>query len=96
MWAKLSLGPTLPKPGPILFTVFINDIPVDIASSIKIFADDTKIYNTTHHCDIIQSDLDKLAYWSEKWLLPFNVDKCKVLHYGKKTQNKIMRCMEIL
>jgi len=70
--------------GPMLFTIFINDIPVDIASSIKIFADDTKIYNTTHHCDIIQSDLDKLAYWSEKWLLPFNVDKCKVLHYGKK------------
>ena len=70
--------------GPILFTIFINDIPVDISSCIKIFADDTKVYNNAHLSHIIQSDLDRLAFWSEKWLLPFNVDKCKVLHYGKK------------
>ena len=65
--------------GPILFTIFINDIPVDISSCIKIFADDTKVYNNAHLSHIIQSDLDRLAFWSEKWLLPFNVDKSSAL-----------------
>jgi hypothetical protein len=31
--------------GPIFFTVFINDLPVVVHSLVKIFADDTKIYN---------------------------------------------------
>ena len=69
--------------GPILFTMFINDIPVDISSKVKIFADDTKIYNNTNNCNILQQDLFNLAQWSNKWLLPFNVDKCKVVHYGR-------------
>ena len=69
--------------GPILFTIFINDIPVDINSNIKIFADDTKLYNGAHLSNTIQEDIDKLIEWSNKWLLPFNTDKCKVLHYGK-------------
>ena len=69
--------------GPTLFTIFINDIPVDINSSIKIFADDTKLYNDAHLSNLIQNDLNKLVQWSNIWLLPFNIDKCKVLHYGK-------------
>ena len=32
---------------------------------------------------IIQEDLNHLLQWSNKWLLPFNIEKCKVLHYGK-------------
>ena len=51
--------------GPILFTIFINDIPGGIGSKIKIFADDTKIYNHTVNSNIIQNDLDILAQWSE-------------------------------
>ena len=30
----------------------------------------------------LQSDLDALALWSETWLMPFNENKCKVLHIG--------------
>ena len=83
-WANVISGiPQGSVLGPILFTIFINDIPVDIRSQIKIFADDTKIYNGAHQCKTLQDDLNKLSLWSNKWLLPFNVDKCKVLHYGK-------------
>ena len=32
---------------------------------------------------LIQEDLNHLLHWSNKWLLPFNIEKCKVLHYGK-------------
>jgi hypothetical protein len=33
--------------GPVLFTIFINDLPDCIQSSCKIFADDMKIYGKT-------------------------------------------------
>ena len=50
--------------GPILFTIFINDISDNIQSDCKIFADDTKIYNVTKNKDTIQKDLDALSEWS--------------------------------
>jgi endonuclease/exonuclease/phosphatase family metal-dependent hydrolase len=70
--------------GPILFTVFINDLPHDLNATCKIFADDTKIYETTENSQILQNDLYKLQDWSDEWNLYFNVNKCKVMHYGKR------------
>ena len=55
---------------------------MDIESNIKIFADDKKIYNSFNNVDILQEDLNKLVLWSDKWLLPFNIDKCRVINYG--------------
>ena len=52
------------------------------------FADDTKIYRPmTSHEDttIIQNDLDCLQRWSAKWLLNFNLHKCKVMSITKST-----------
>ena len=69
--------------GPILFTIFINDLPISISSHDTIFADDTKIYNTTDNTTVLQDDLQKLYEWSNTWLLPFNNDKCCILHVAK-------------
>jgi len=33
--------------------------------------------------DHLQLDLDKLCDWSRKWLLQFNISKCKMMHFGK-------------
>ena len=70
--------------GPILFTVFINDLPEGINSYCHIFADDTKIYNSAKNHDILQNDINELQEWTEKWCLYFNESKCKVMHAGKK------------
>ena len=70
--------------GPVLFTIFINDLPDNIKSTCKIFADDTKIYNTPDNNVTIQEDLYTLQEWSDRWNLYFNVQKCKVMHVGKK------------
>ena len=70
--------------GPTLFTIFINDLPNGIESLCKIFADDTKIYNSSTNHSKVQEDLDKVFEWSQTWQLPFNTSKCKCLHYGKK------------
>ena len=72
--------------GPILFIIFINDLPNEIRASIKIFADDTKIFKAIRSItDInhIQEDINRLVTWSLKWQLHFNKEKCKVVHYGK-------------
>ncbi len=83
-WIQVTSGiPQGSVLGPLLFTIFINDLPSEIRSHIKIFADDTKIYNSISNSNVLQDDLDKLLVWSRKWLLPFNVDKCKVIHYGR-------------
>ena len=69
--------------GPVLFTIFINDLPDDVNTSCKVFADDTKIYDDTSNHIKIQEDLYSMQKWTEKWNLYFNVQKCKVMHIGK-------------
>ncbi len=83
-WTDITSGiPQGSVLGPILFIIFINDLPISVTSHIKIFADDTKIYNSIDNSTLLQDDLNNLVAWSKKWLLPFNIDKCNVLHYGK-------------
>ena len=86
-WASVKSGiPQGSVLGPILFVIFINDLPDHLKSYTKIFADDTKIFNALESIDdptILQEDLMKLAQWSDKWQLPFNEAKCKIIHFGK-------------
>ena len=74
--------------GPVLFIIFINDLPDHVKSGCKIFADDTKIYNSTDKSEVIQGDIDALINWSKTWQLKFNVQKCNVLHIGKSNNNE--------
>jgi len=75
--------------GPVLFLIFINDLDSALISFILKFADDTKLFgivNTDEDKAAIQRDLSCLVEWSEKWLMPFNTDKCVVLHLGKNNK----------
>jgi len=36
---------------------------------------------------VLQVDLDIINTWFSDWLLCLNTKKCKVLHYGNKTQS---------
>ena len=72
--------------GPCLFIYFINDLPDVIEALSKIFADDTKAYKpifTRRDNDILQLSINNMVDWSDKWLLGFNSDKCKILYLGK-------------
>jgi len=71
--------------GPLLCLLYVNDLPDWIRSSIKMFADDTKLWtiiSVRNDNQKLPDDLRKLKDWSDKWLLKFNPDKCKVMHVG--------------
>ena len=92
-WAPVLSGiPQGSVLGPTLFVIYINDLPDVVESACKLFADDTKLYRQVRNQDdreLLQKDLESLMVWSDKWLMPFNENKCKSLHLGKaniKTQ----------
>ncbi|KAL5267521.1 hypothetical protein ACHWQZ_G004526 [Mnemiopsis leidyi] len=66
--------------GPLLFILFINDLPDCIKSTVKIFADDLKLIANLSDKTVVDDDLKCLEDWERKWLLKFNTSKCKVLH----------------
>ena len=86
-WIKVLSGiPQGSVLGPLLFIIFINDLPNSIKESIcRLFADDCKLYHSVISSDenTLQKDLDLLEEWSRIWQLPFNYDKCKVMHVGR-------------
>ena len=68
--------------GPVLFVIYINDLPECVKSNVFLFADDTNVFREIKDdsdVSFIQSDLNELFKWSETWLLKFHSDKCKVL-----------------
>lgn len=75
--------------GPLLFIIFINDLPDVLLSNCRLFADDTKIYNSTGNSNILQDDLLSLFAWSKDWELKFNISKCHILHIGEKNPKEI-------
>ena len=72
--------------GPILFVIFINDLPESVTSEAYLFADDTKIFRIIKNEEDrgeLQKDLNKLNQWSDDWLLKFHPQKCKYMTIGK-------------
>ena len=50
--------------GPLLFLIYVNDIPEWIRCSVKMFADDAKVWtriSTLEAGEVLQDDLNKLA-----------------------------------
>ena len=85
-WRKVTSGvPQGSVLGPLLFILYINDLPELVKTHCKLFADDAKIYkeiSSIKDLEDIQDDLYELCKWTAKWLLFFNLKKCKVMHLG--------------
>ena len=69
--------------GLILFLAYINDLPEQVRSRVRLFADDTAIYlaiSSLSDAKILQDDLSKLEQWEKSWGMNFNPAKRQVLH----------------
>ena len=52
--------------GPLLFILYVNDLPSEVSFFCKLFADDAKLYKDLQNLEdfeMIQNDLDKLCQW---------------------------------
>ena len=76
--------------GPLLFVIFINDLPDCVTSEAYLFADDTKIFQVIANEEDkgeLQKVLNWLDTWSKDWLLKFHPQKCKFMTIGKDEKN---------
>ena len=64
--------------GPILFILYINDLPEmsEVEDITKLFADDLKRYSMAENSKNVQTGLDKLSTWCSDWQLTLAPAKC--------------------
>ena len=71
--------------GPLLFVLYINDLPNTLVCHCKMFADDTKSFREitdVADMNLLQNDLHQMEKWSKTWLLQFHTGKCVVMSVG--------------
>lgn len=74
--------------GPLLFTIFINDLPDYLNNTMAfLFADDLKILRVIKSFSdvkLLQEDINRLLEWCDRNDMQFNVKKCSQITFTRK------------
>ena len=69
------------NPGSTSFFVYINDLPNELKSNVKLFADDTSLFTIVKDkngsANILNNDLLLISQWADTWKMLFNPDPSK-------------------
>jgi ribonuclease P/MRP protein subunit RPP40 len=80
--------------GPLLFLIYINDLPTNLITTVNQFADDTTLLETittpTESIRKINLDLQKIREWALQWRVTFNPDKTYFLRISNKQIKPIL------
>ena len=89
--------------GPLLFLIYINDMPSQVSKGtcIRLFADDCLVYQHIQNVNdqtILQQDLDYLHNRAVRWGMTFNPSKCYIMHItrGRRLYKFYQMCGTIL
>ena len=84
--------------GPLLFLIYINDLPNELKSNAKLFADDTSLFtivkDKTESANILCNDLSEISKWTSDWKMLFNPDPCKPAQevvFSRKKKTKVIQ-----
>jgi hypothetical protein len=74
--------------GPILFLLYVNDLPEVVTdASVSLFADDSKLYVICPKNCVSDPNLSKsltnVHDWAETWQLQLSLPKCSIFCFGK-------------
>lgn len=78
--------------GPLLFNIFINDLPLLLSCYTLMYADDVKLYlavKSTNDCAFLQRNIDIFTQWCHQNKLKVNAAKCKIMSFHR-TKNPII------
>ena len=65
--------------GPILFMMYMNDLPSVVKNALKIFTNSTNVYNTVSEANeviMLQTDLDSIVHRADYPSIQGNVNPC--------------------
>ena len=87
-WESVTSGvPQGTVLAPVLFVIYINDLPDQVKSMFKLYADDSKLgakIENLNDCIQLQEDLDSVINWANEWQMTFNINKCHSVHFSNK------------
>ena len=93
VWSQVKSGvPQGSVIGPILFIIYINDLPEILTYTCKMYANDSKILagikkqNDNLDTITMQKDIDNVVKWTNVWLMRLNINKCKIIHVVKRNK----------
>ena len=73
--------------GPILFLLYINDLPDRIGCKVRLYANDVVLYTDVlgieESNDVLQVSLNELSEWCHEWKMCINVDKSAVMRVSR-------------
>ena len=85
--------------GPLLFLIFINDLETDIVSHVKMFADDTMIFDVVRDLHLssetLNQDLARVGNWALQWKMSFGgrpVKNSGFLQFYRKSKTHPFLC----
>ncbi|CAI2726681.1 unnamed protein product [Schistosoma spindalis] len=90
-WVPLESGvPQGTILGPLLFLLYVNELPTVAKSSVLLFADDIKIWRPIHNMSdrmVLQNDLSSLVAWLDRWSLEVNPNKSVVMQLNNNDES---------
>ena len=68
--------------GPLFFLIYINNLPNELKSNAKLFADDTSLFtivkDKNKRANMLNNNLRQISKWDYNWKMLFNPDPSKL------------------
>ena len=82
--------------GPLLFLLYVNDLPANLQSSVRPFADDALLYGIISNeddCNRLQAVLFELERWQDRWPMTFYPSKYNIICISTKKSPRLNKCV---
>ena len=94
MWTNVEAGvPQGSILGPLLFLIYINDLPENLVSNPKLFADDTSLFSVIRNKHLsaqnLNEDLNKINHWAFQWSNPGPSKQAQEVIFSRKLQKSV-------